>query len=104
MEIWWMADEEVREMRVPLIYPRVYQTLAEVYSDTGTCEVPPEFQVPARWDTRLPGIEALLTGLTFEEVECLAVGEASEREALIKKQPELDVIAELLDEFFTDWE
>jgi hypothetical protein len=85
-------------------YPLVYRTLAEVYSDTSTGEVPSEFEVPVRWATRLPGIEALLAGLTFEEVECLAVGEASEREALIRQKPELDILAELLDEFFTDWE
>lgn len=91
-------------MVTPANYPWVYSTLAEVHSDNDPGEVPPEFEVPERWEARLPGIEALLIGLTSEEVECLAIGEASEREALIEKKPEVDVVAELLDEFFTDWE
>jgi hypothetical protein len=85
----------VTKARLPLLHG----VLEDVSHDAGGCAGHESYQLPGRWEHRLPVFELALHTLSGEELTDFAIGEEADQARVVKSEA-LAECAQMLEDFF----
>jgi hypothetical protein len=83
-------------------YPRLFEAMDAITHDGGGgCHE--HYNLPPGWAEALSRMEIVLSRLSPEQQETIAIGECSEQDALVRETEGLDVVHRFLNAFFEDF-